>query len=227
MENRPSSWKPWDLVVFVQLQKHGLWAGTKPRLAMDGKAGQQDRVGGRSKRQDEVSLHQPESWLFAEGTHRETECGGDAWEWRRVRETYTHEVSPGCPPRLRKRWIIHFSVFIAESKTSIFSNIPDLFRDLRRLISTSAETQDPLLRSCFSPSGLSTVPPALWGPRYSLNSLLCLIVQTWDGNKNAPPSPTCLFKCWENDEWKSRKMLVHPKALCKMLNLGTKCVEWS
>lgn len=48
-------------MVFVQLQKRGLWAGTKPRLAMDGKAGQQDRVGGRSKRQDEVSLHQPES----------------------------------------------------------------------------------------------------------------------------------------------------------------------
>lgn len=50
-----------DLVVFVQLQKRGLWAGTKPRLAVDGRAGKQDRVGDHSKRQDEVSLHQPES----------------------------------------------------------------------------------------------------------------------------------------------------------------------
>lgn len=48
-------------MVFVQLQKWGLWAGMKPGLAMDGRAGKQDRVGGLRKRQDEVSLHQPES----------------------------------------------------------------------------------------------------------------------------------------------------------------------
>lgn len=50
--------------------------------------------------------------------------------------TYTHEVSPDYTPRFRKRWIIHFSVFIAESKTSVFSiNIPDVFSGLRSLIS--------------------------------------------------------------------------------------------
>lgn len=49
----PASRSREGLVVFVQLQKWGLWAGTKSCLAMNRRAGKQDRVGGSSERQDE------------------------------------------------------------------------------------------------------------------------------------------------------------------------------
>lgn len=88
-------------------------------------------------------------------------------------------------------------------------------------LSTLTETQ---LRALVSLLLAPLLHPCPLRTPVFLNSLLRFIIQTWDGNKNTPAS-TCLFECWENDAWRSRKRLVHPQALCKMLNLGPKCIE--
>lgn len=73
---------------------------------------------------------------------------------------------------------MHFSVFIAESKTLSFStkyiSPAQRFKDPDKL-RTLTEIQDPLQSFCFFPSGPSTLPHR--GPEYSLNFLLCLIVK--------------------------------------------------
>lgn len=108
---------------------------------------------------------------------------------RRVRETYTHEVSPGCPPRFRKRWIIHFSVFIAESKTSIFFKYPrsaQRFKEPNKNISRNSQPTSSLLILSFWPFYCTSCPPE--GPDIHLILSSALLYKHEMGIKMSSPS---------------------------------------
>lgn len=117
-----------------------------------------------------------------------------------------------------------FPVFIAKSKTSIFSvkyiRPAPRPKDSKK-ISALAETQDPFQSFCFSPSGSSTPALSSEGPRVYFILSPVSLCKCELGTK-APNPCTCLLRFSKKGEGRPRKRTVHPKAPCKMLTLGTK-----
>lgn len=111
-------------------------------------------------REKGVSLDQPVAGGFAEGPDRETECGGGG----RVTQAYTHEVSRDGSPRFRKRWLMHLSVFIAETKTSTFlkyTTSAQRLQEANKYINRNSRLTSELLFLSFWPDNSTPCP---WGP---------------------------------------------------------------